>query len=310
VSDRTFLVALLATLTLFVLLDVIELGRSARNGVRRPSGAAMGFLSVVLVVYGAIQLGGLSLVPSTERMMAAARSAVSEWLGRPASGEPVRGGWLTVLVIVLFYVAGLWDYLLHRFLSHSRRFFFTHEYHHLPSQVNVIMPGLAVRPFVVVTAFPATAATVFSAYGILLVLGLPMWDLSPLKVLLLIQAALLAASHSCFLRRWWWIHRGMKWLGLTTPQEHLLHHTVDLQGNYGNFTVLWDRLFGTYLDPTRSEYQNRALGLPYDQDFLGTLMLGRWKLSASLRQRFEVWRFCNVQAADREGAGENSGVGE
>jgi hypothetical protein len=86
----------------------------------------------------------------------------------------------------------------------------------------------------------------------------------------------------------------MKWLALTTPQEHLLHHTVDLQGNYGNFTVVWDRLFGTYLDPMRSEYQDRPLGLAYDQDFVGTLTAGRLKLPGSLRARFEVDRFCNL----------------
>jgi sterol desaturase/sphingolipid hydroxylase (fatty acid hydroxylase superfamily) len=86
----------------------------------------------------------------------------------------------------------------------------------------------------------------------------------------------------------------MKWFALTTPQEHLLHHTVDLQGNYGNFTVLWDRVFGTYLDPIRAEHRDRQLGLPYDQDFLGTLTVGRVKLPASLRKRFEVDRFCNL----------------
>jgi sterol desaturase/sphingolipid hydroxylase (fatty acid hydroxylase superfamily) len=87
----------------------------------------------------------------------------------------------------------------------------------------------------------------------------------------------------------------MKWLALTTPQEHLLHHTVDLEGNYGNFTVLWDRMFGTYLDPTKHEHENHALGLPYDQDFVGALTAGRVKLPAAIRRRFQVERFCNLQ---------------
>ena len=294
-SDRTFLIALLAIFATFVVLDAVELRRSAWRGKpERPSGEAFGFLVIMLVLYGLIQMGGLSLVPSTDRMMAAIGSTLGGWLDRPVTLDPIRGVWLVVLSVALFYVSGLWDYLLHRFFGHSRRFFFIHEYHHLPSQVNVIMPGLAMRPFVVVTSFPATVATVISAYVILLVLGLPLWDLSPLKVLLLVQAVLLCASHSCFMRRWWWIHHGMKWLALTTPQEHLLHHTVDLQGNYGNFTVLWDRAFGTYLDPVRNEHQNHALGLPYDQDFLGTLTVGRVKLPASMRRRFEVDRFCNL----------------
>jgi len=294
VSDRAFLIALLAIFATFVVLDAIELRRGPWSKPERPSGEAFGFLVIMLVLYGLIQTGGLSLVPSTDRMMTAVRSTLSGWLGRPVDAEPIRGVWLVMLSALLFYVSGLWDYLLHRFFGHSRRFFFVHEYHHLPSQVNVIMPGLAMRPFVVVTSFPATVATVFSAYAILLAFGLPLWDLAPLKILVLVQAILLCASHSCFMRRWWWIHHGMKWLALTTPQEHLLHHTTTLQGNYGNFTVLWDRVFGTYLDPLRAEHRDQPLGLPYDQDFIGTLTVGRLKMPTRMRQRFEVERFCNL----------------
>ena len=294
-SDRTFLIALLSIFGTFVVLDGVELWRGSwREKVSRPSREAIGFLLIMLVLYGVIQTGGLSLVPSTERMMDAIRTTLAGWLGRPLAAEPIRGGWLVMLSVVLFYASGLWDYLLHRFFGHSRRFFFVHEYHHLPSQVNVIMPGMAMRPFVVVTSFPATVATVFSAYAILLIFGLPLWDLAPLKVLLLVQAVLLCASHSCFMRRFWWIHHGMKWLALTTPQEHLLHHTVELRGNYGNFTVLWDRVFGTYLDPVLAEHRDRPLGLGYDQDFVGTITAGFVKLSPAMRERFEVDRFCNI----------------
>jgi sterol desaturase/sphingolipid hydroxylase (fatty acid hydroxylase superfamily) len=154
VSDGTFLIALLAIFATFVVLDAIELRRGPWRGKsERPSGEAFGFLLVMLALYGLIQVGGLSLVPSTDRMMAAVGAALSSWLGRPVVADPIRGAWLVMLSVVLFYASGLWDYLLHRFFGHSRRFFFIHEYHHLPSQVNVIMPGLAMRPFVVVTSF-------------------------------------------------------------------------------------------------------------------------------------------------------------
>ena len=86
----------------------------------------------------------------------------------------------------------------------------------------------------------------------------------------------------------------MKYFGLTTPQEHLLHHTVEMDGNYGNFTTVWDRVFGTYLDPMLERNRGRSLGLPYDQDFLGTLTFGRIKLSAAIRTRFQLARYCNI----------------
>ncbi len=294
-TTQTFLLAFFGIPVVFVLLDGWELWRTRRSGGETIHAEAVLFLGVVLVVYTVIQLGGYALVPTADRVMAAVRTAFGHAFGRPTSVDPIRGIWLGLFTVVLFYLSGLWDYLTHRFFSHSRRFFFTHEYHHLPSQVNLAMPGMAARPFAVVATFPATVATVVSAYALLLVLGLPLWDLSALKSLVLVQAFLLTATHSCFLRRWWWMHHGMRWLALTTPQEHLLHHTVDLEGNYGNFTVLWDRLFGTYLDPTLERYQGHALGLAYDQDFLGTLTLGRVKLPRSLRRRFRVERYCNLE---------------
>ncbi len=139
-SDQAFLIALLAIFATFVVLDAVELRRGLWRGKpERPSGEAFGFLLIMLVLYGLIQTGGLSLVPSTDRMMSSIGSTLSGWLDRPVVTEPIRGVWLVMLSAVLFYVSGLWDYLLHRFFGHSRKFFFVHEYHHLPSQVNVIM---------------------------------------------------------------------------------------------------------------------------------------------------------------------------
>ncbi len=297
-SNQTFLVILLSIPIVFVALDGWDryTTRRSRYDGESPKGETLVFLLLVLLVYAALQFGGLALVPSAETLLVGVRNYFSHWLGQSSSPEPISGWWLLVISGMTFYLSGLWDYLIHRFFSHSRWFWFTHEYHHLPNQVFTAMPGLAVRPFVVVTSFPATTATVVSAYALLLLLGLPMWDLTPLKILILAHTVLLVASHSSFLRRFWWLHHAMKWLALTTPQEHLLHHTIDLNGNYGNFTILWDRLFGTYLDPTLVENQGHALGLGYDQDFLGAITLGKIKMPDWMRQRFQVERYCNIEA--------------
>jgi sterol desaturase/sphingolipid hydroxylase (fatty acid hydroxylase superfamily) len=303
-SNETFVVLLLGGPVVFVALDLLDrrLTRQDRYNGESPRLETLFFLVGVLLVYGVLQFGGLALVPSAEKLLVDIREDFAAWLGRPVNPQPIAGGWLAGLSIAIFYLSGLWDYALHRFFSHSRWFWFTHEYHHLPNQVFVALPGLAVRPFAVVTSFPTTLATVVSAYGLLALLGLPLWDLTPLKILLLAHTFLLTASHSSFLRRYWRLHHLMKWLALTTPQEHLLHHTVDLQGNYGNFTVLWDRLFGTYLDPALVEHQGHALGLGYDQDFLGVITLGQLKMPAWMRRRFQVERYCNIVPAPVAGA--------
>jgi sterol desaturase/sphingolipid hydroxylase (fatty acid hydroxylase superfamily) len=269
------------------------------------------FIVAVLAVYFAIQYGGFALVPQTDALMLTIGASWGAVLGRSPAPETIGAPWLWIMVAAAFYLSGLWDYLTHRFVSHSRWLFFTHEYHHLPNQVFVAMPGLAARPFAVVTTFPVTVGTIVCTYGILVGLGLPLWNLEPLKILVLVHVFLLTSSHSCCLRRWWWVHRVMQCLALTTPQEHVLHHTVALKGNYGNFTTLWDRLFGTYLDPALTRHQGHALGLGYDQDFLGALTAGRIKLPAHVRAYFQVDRYCNTvmvthdRPDDRTGEGRN-----
>jgi sterol desaturase/sphingolipid hydroxylase (fatty acid hydroxylase superfamily) len=74
----------------------------------------------------------------------------------------------------------------------------------------------------------------------------------------------------------------------------VLHHTVDLRGNYGNFTTLWDRLFGTYLDPRLPEHEGHRFGLGYDRDFLGAITVGAARLPSSWRKRFQLDRYCNL----------------
>ena len=64
-----------------------------------------------------------------------------------------------------------------------------------------------------------------------------------------------------------------------------------LQGNYGNFTSCWDRVFGTYLDPETIPLSQYRPGLDYDQDYLGTLTFGKLKFSARMRHYFQMQRF-------------------
>ncbi|MEM7029368.1 MAG: sterol desaturase family protein [Chloroflexota bacterium] len=296
-----FLVVLFSIQILFGSLDLIDhyLTRHDRHNGQPVSLETVLFLVGTIGLYALIQFGGLSLVPNIDELLLTAGAYASFLVGRPLEVQPIQGGWLFIICVSLFYLAGLWDYVVHRFMSHSRLFWFTHEYHHLPKQVFLGMPGLAARPFVVFSSFPATAATVASAYGLLIIAGLPLWDLAPVKILIFADVLLGATTHSSFLRRFWWIHRLFRWTAITTPQEHVLHHTVDLQGNYGNFTVLWDHVFGTYLDPTRGEYQNRQLGLKYDQDFLGVITLSYLKLPKAIRQRFQLHRYCNIETVDQ-----------
>ena len=297
--------ALLATAlgiqVFFFLLDLADrhLTRDRRYEGQSLKPRTVLFMAAVLLLYFLVQYGGFALVPDTDALLVTISASWGDVLGRSPAAKTIGGPWLWAMVAAAFYLSGLWDYLMHRFVSHGRWLWFTHEYHHLPNQVFVGMPGVAARPFAVVTTFPVTVGTIVGTYAILVALGQPLWNLEPLKVLVLLHVFVLTSSHSCCLRRWWWVHRVMACLALTTPHEHVLHHTVDMKGNYGNFTTLWDRLFGTYVKPASVNNQGLALGLAYDQDFLGAVTAGRFKLPASVRTYFQVDRYCNTVARPR-----------
>lgn len=90
----------------------------------------------------------------------------------------------------------------------------------------------------------AKVLSLFVDAAVLLLLGLPVW-----------------AIVVCGLARTWWgyfIHADLPWtlgpLGkwLISPAAHRLHHIDDLElcgSNYGGVLTLWDRVFGTYVDP-------------------------------------------------------------
>ena len=289
----SFLGASAVVQVVFLGLDLADrhATRAERHGGEPLRRASLFFLLGIIAVFLAIQVAGFSLVPRVDALVDRMRSIVAP--GALPTSAP--SGWqFVVIVIALFYVGGFVDYAWHRWFSHNRLFWFTHESHHLPSEIFVAMPGLGVRPFAVLTVVPLVAFTAALTYAVLRIAGQPMWSWTIFQFPLLAASTLLVTSHSSFMRRGWLAHRLMSPLLLTSPQEHVLHHTVDLQGNYGNFTTLWDRLFGTYLDPRLPEYQGHRFGLAYDRDFLGTITAGAVELPASWRKRFQVDRYCNI----------------
>jgi sterol desaturase/sphingolipid hydroxylase (fatty acid hydroxylase superfamily) len=293
---KLFLLLFGVTQTIFVLLDFYELwrqdGRPALLGKFRSEWRTFLSLAVIWLVYFSLQLGLSAMLPSVDRTMAAARQT----LGLSAARTEVfahRAALCAVIGVVTFFVAGFWDYLTHRFLLHSRVAWYLHESHHLPTKVFNGMPGISARPFVVFSAFLVNVSSMATMFVLFWIVGRR--DLSYLFVetlppIFFTFAFIGSASHSCFLRRYKVFNRWPRYLGIITPREHVLHHAADHRGNFGNFTPLWDRIFGTYLDPAR--FGATKLGLNYDQDFLGAVTAGKWKLSPRLRKKLGLELFC------------------
>ena len=158
------------------------------------------------------------------------------------------------------------------------------------------MPGISARPFVVFSAFLVNVfsiATMFLLFWMAGRLDLTNLFFETLPAIFFTFAFIGSASHSCFLRRYAFANCWPSFLLIVTPQEHVLHHAADHKGNFGNFTTLWDHVLGTYLDP--SKLGEPKLGLNYDQDFLGAITAGKWRLSTRLRKKLALEKFCYLE---------------
>ena len=196
---------------MILVLDLLDF-RVTRRRAQRSSTAAVGFLFVVMVVFLLIQISGSSLIPNASQILESLRKLVGAitplldcvWASLWRAEGNACG-------FSVFYTAGFWDYLVHRTFSHSRWFWFTHEYHHLPRQVSVVMPGILVRPFAFIPVFLTTLATGVTVFDVLGMRPTDWWDVKPVIPVLLLIVVIQTASHSRFLRRRWCVHR---WLQL------------------------------------------------------------------------------------------------
>jgi sterol desaturase/sphingolipid hydroxylase (fatty acid hydroxylase superfamily) len=277
----------------FLALDIRHAHRS--GGFDLPMRALV-FLAATWGLYFAIQMGAVWLLPETPKTLDRLHGS----LGMPSSRGNLPGTSLWIVLPILFFLVSFWDYVTHRWVLHTRAFWLLHENHHLPRRVESIMPGISVRPFAPVTTFLILVCTAASYLLFLRGTGTPLGDLRQAWPLLPILTTLGAATHSSHLRSRPRVHHVMRSLLLTTPQEHILHHGIGRQCNYGNYSTLWDRLFGTYVDPLTVNLRSVETGLDYDQDFLGAISLGKLRFPLAWRDRFHLDVFSRLASNPKE----------
>ena len=139
---------------------------------------------------------------------------------------------------ILLFVDDFAYYWFHR-VSHEVRFFWNfHVVHHSSNQYNL---SVAVRQ----SWFTGFAHWIF--YVPIALLGFPFWAFVTMHGLNLIYQ--------------FWIHtQVIKRLGLlefvlNTPSHHRVHHGVNnhyLDKNYAGIFIIWDRIFGTFIEETET----------------------------------------------------------
>jgi sterol desaturase/sphingolipid hydroxylase (fatty acid hydroxylase superfamily) len=163
------------------------------------------------------------------------------WVCMPLAGhvalpDALRDVWLPVRVVAFYLVADCGSYWMHR-LMHTRHLWRIHRWHHSPTQLYWFAGARATLPQQILFNLPYIAAAPLLA-------GIPLWVIFAMTI-----EAVLRNN---------WMHMNVTWRShwlervLVTPRYHHIHHSAEAQlhdGNYGSLFSIWDRLFGTYIDP-------------------------------------------------------------
>jgi sterol desaturase/sphingolipid hydroxylase (fatty acid hydroxylase superfamily) len=155
---------------------------------------------------------------------------------------PVGPGTIAVQFSIYFVLFDVCFYAIHR-LMHSRALYWLHEFHHRSETPNPLtafsfhpVEGLISGGFVVlmVYLFEFHVYTVFAvnAYGAC-------------------QSVLIHCGHEMFPRRWYENKLSRLYI---SPSYHDKHHST-YRYNFGGFTSIWDRLFGTMHPSFESDYR-------------------------------------------------------
>lgn len=137
---------------------------------------------------------------------------------------------------ILFFVDDFVYYWFHR-ISHESRFFWNfHVVHHSSEHFNLSVAGRQ-------SWFSGIAHWIF--YAPIMLLGFAPW--------------MFALMHGLNLIYQFWVHtKFVNRLGfleyfMNTPSHHRVHHGVNsqyLDKNYAGALIIWDRLFGTFVEET------------------------------------------------------------
>ncbi len=156
--------------------------------------------------------------------------------GRYPYPDSIANWPLPLRIALYFILADFGHYWIHR-LVHTRHLWRVHKWHHSPTYMYWLAGVRATVPQQFLVNVPY-------------VLAYPLLDLSPwyLGVALVVTNAVQND----------WMHMNVTWRSswlewiLVTPRYHHIHHSDDPRhflANFGNLFTVWDRLFGTHVDP-------------------------------------------------------------
>ncbi len=155
---------------------------------------------------------------------------------------------------LLILIADFGRYWQHRLHHQSKIMWLFHELHHSDRKLNVFK---ASRSHIVERFFQQICM-----YLPLLLIGV---NENALFYFLMMNSVLGLFTHANMDIRCGWFENI-----LMTPRNHKIHHSIDMKqgnSNFGSFTVIWDRVFGTFIhSKTLGDMDDLEVGTAYLKD--------------------------------------------
>ena len=145
---------------------------------------------------------------------------------------------LYIRIILYLILADFGHYWIHR-LMHTRYVWRAHKWHHSPTYMYWLGGVRATVPQQFLVNIPY-------------VIALPLLDISPWWMGVVL-AVFNAVQNDWMHMNLTWRSSWLEWI-FVTPRYHHIHHSVDPRhylANMANLFSVWDRLFGTYVNPDR-----------------------------------------------------------
>lgn len=153
-------------------------------------------------------------------------------------------------LLLTFMLLDVWRYWEHRLFHRAALLWRIHLVHHSDTQIDVTSSQRH-HPFEFLLGTTVMLALISA-------LGLP----APAVGLYLLTATAIALFSHANLHLPAGLDRRLSWL-IVTPGVHAVHHSelqAQTDSNYGTVLTLWDRLFGSYVDPAQVKIPHFGLG--------------------------------------------------
>ena len=189
------------------------------------------------VFYRKVILYDLAVFAVYQALIFPAALRINHWIAvRPHPPTAFLSLPLPVRVLCYLVIADFGHYWIHR-LMHYKMFWRIHKWHHAPDYMYWLMGVRTTLPQQVLVNLPYIFAYPFVALS-------PWW-----------MALAIGAGHA--VQNDWmhlnvtWRSSWLEWL-IVTPRYHHIHHSNEPEhyvANLGALFTVWDRMFGTYVDP-------------------------------------------------------------